>query len=157
MDKLKKSNFATNLRNEAVAKLKEQRELRMKFERLKLNNYHDEVNIKANEEAQRLIMEEMKYYENLDMKNVEHDDIQEEERLKRKEESMIEAHRKRMWEKAPLRHKLRIKFKEEKEFINPRNLMDTLRAANARLEAEEYYEPPQKVKKKFLDLVIEKI
>ena len=46
----------------------------MRLERLKLNNYHQEENVKANEEAQRLIMEEIKHYENLDFNRVQKDD-----------------------------------------------------------------------------------
>jgi hypothetical protein len=50
-EKLKKSTFANNLRQQAYKRLQEEKELRMKLERLKLNNYHQDENVKVNEEA----------------------------------------------------------------------------------------------------------
>lgn len=57
-------------------------------------------------ERERLIMEEEKYYENLDANKLE----DEEERERRTQDEKREALKKKLYDAAPLRYKMRVKY-----------------------------------------------
>lgn len=86
-------------------------------------------------------MEEIKYYENLDQVGEYEDaDDAEEDRLRKKEESAINAKRKKLYDMAPLRHKMRIKFNKRRVFRDP----FTKDVFEQELESRppDYFEPP---------------
>lgn len=67
---------------------------------------------------------------------------------------MIDEDRKKLRDKAPLRHKLRIVFKEVREKKDPWRPRNAIEAELQR-KREEYFEPPPKPKKRFLDFIID--
>lgn len=83
-------------------------------EKLKLNLIHqqdqDQIDARDDEYEERLIMEEMRYYENLDAEKLENEEERKvrDERLKREEE------RARFHKMAPLRFKMKIKYQKGK-------------------------------------------
>lgn len=77
---------------------------------MKINQLHfkdEEADAALNDsDRERIIMEEEKYYEDLDEHKIE----DEEERKKRNDEANRERIRQRLYEMAPLRYKMKIKF-----------------------------------------------
>jgi len=80
------------------------------IQKLKINQLHvrdEEADIALGDtERERLIMEEEKYYENLDVKKLE----DEEERERRNQKEKREALKKKLYDAAPLRYKMRVKY-----------------------------------------------
>ena len=80
------------------------------IQRLKINQLHvkdEEAEIALGDtDRERLIMEEEKYYENLDANKLE----DEEERERRTQNEKREALKKKLYDTAPLRYKMRVKY-----------------------------------------------